>query len=66
MYRNTNLCKIVATVGRIDGREDLIEKLYLAGATVFRMNLSHAPVEEHAKKIKIIRDIEKNTAALWA
>lgn len=62
MYRNTNLCKIVATLGRIDGREDLIEKLYLAGATVFRMNLSHAPVEEHAKKIKIIRDIEKKYA----
>jgi pyruvate kinase len=54
-----NLCKIVATVGSIDGREDLIEKLYLAGASVFRMNLSHAPVSEHAQKVKIIRDLEK-------
>lgn len=59
MYKDMNLCKIVATVGNIEGREDLIEKLYLAGATVFRMNLSHASVEEHAKKIRIIREIEK-------
>ncbi len=59
MHRNNNLCKIVATIGRIDGREDLIEKLYLAGATVFRMNLSHASVAENAKKIEIIRGIEK-------
>ena len=59
MHRNTNLCKIVATIGKIDGREDLIEKLYLAGATVFRMNLSHASVRENAEKIKIIRALEK-------
>lgn len=54
-----NYCKIVATVGPIKGREDIIEKLYLAGATVFRMNLSHASVAEHAEKVKIIRDLEK-------
>ena len=54
-----NYCKIVATVGPIKGREDIIEKLYLAGARVFRMNLSHASVAEHAQKVSIIRDLEK-------
>lgn len=63
MQNNTNTqdkyCKIVATVGSIKGREDIIEKLYLAGATVFRMNLSHASVAEHAQKVDIIRGLEK-------
>lgn len=63
MQNNTkmqdNYCKIVATVGPIKGREDIIEKLYLAGARVFRMNLSHASVTEHAQKVGIIRDLEK-------
>ena len=54
-----NFCKIVATIGDITGREDIIEKLMLAGASVFRMNLSHATVQEHAVKVKIIRDLEK-------
>ncbi|MDR1123446.1 MAG: pyruvate kinase [Elusimicrobiota bacterium] len=53
-----NYCKIVATLGNIEGREDIIEKLMLAGASVFRMNLSHDSVEGHSAKIKIIRDLE--------
>ncbi len=59
IHRSGNFCKIVATVGSIQGREDIIEKLYLAGASVFRMNLSHASVQEHAQKIDIIRGLEK-------
>ncbi|MDR0952721.1 MAG: pyruvate kinase [Elusimicrobiota bacterium] len=59
MKNINHYCKIVATIGLLDGREDLIEKLYLAGATVFRMNLSHSSVADNAKKIKIIRSIEK-------
>jgi len=54
-----NYCKIVATIGSIKGRPELIEKLYLAGVRVFRMNLSHASVAEHAEKVKIIRQLEK-------
>jgi len=57
--KQDNYCKIVATVGPIKGREDIIEKLYLAGARVFRMNLSHASVAEHAEKVDIIRGLEK-------
>jgi pyruvate kinase len=53
-----NFCKIVATLGNIEGREDIIEKLMLAGASVFRMNLSHDTVEAHSVKVKIIRDLE--------
>ena len=54
-----NYCKIVATIGDITGREDLIEKLMLAGASVFRMNLSHSTVQDNAGNVKIIRDLEK-------
>jgi pyruvate kinase len=57
--KGRNSCKIVATLGNIDGREDLIEKLYLAGASVFRLNLSHSPVSGYLKHIKMIRALEE-------
>jgi pyruvate kinase len=59
MKQHTKHCKIVATVGPVQGREEILERLFLAGADVFRMNLSHAPVEEHVQKVKIIRELEK-------
>lgn len=54
-----NYCKIVATLGNTDGREHIIEDLILAGASVFRMNLSHDTVEGHSKKVQIIRALEE-------
>jgi pyruvate kinase len=36
----------------------MIEKLFLAGADVFRLNFSHGKHEEKAELIRIIRSLE--------
>ncbi len=51
--------KIVATLGPSSSDYDTIKKLAEAGVSVFRINTSHGEKQEHAEKIKIIRDIEK-------
>ncbi len=51
--------KIVATLGPSSSGYNTIKKLVQAGVSVFRINTSHGEKEEHAEKIKIIRDIEK-------
>ena len=57
MYKNKT--KIVATLGPTSNSEEMIEKLVLAGASMFRINTSHNTAEEHSKTIKKIRKIEK-------
>lgn len=54
-----NKTKIVATLGPASSDEEIIEQLVSAGATMFRLNTSHNTVEEHAKTIEKIREIEK-------
>ena len=51
--------KIVATLGPACETEKTIEKLFLSGADVFRLNFSHGDHEDHKKKVKIIRNLEK-------
>ena len=46
--------KIVATLGPACETEKAIEKLFLSGADVFRLNFSHGDHEDHKKKVKII------------
>ena len=42
--------KIVATLGPACKTEKDIEKLFLSGADVFRLNFSHGDHEDHKKK----------------
>ncbi len=51
--------KIVATLGPACETEKAIEELFLSGADVFRLNFSHGDHEDHKKKVKIIRNLEK-------
>ena len=55
--------KIVCTLGPSSDTKDKILALVKAGMNVARLNFSHGTHEEHAKKIKIVRDIsnELNT-----
>ena len=53
--RNT---KIVATLGPSSSDYDTIKALHLAGADVFRLNMSHGSHEEIAERHEIIRQIE--------
>ena len=58
MKRDRNV-KIVATLGPASDNYEMIKALHLAGADVFRLNMSHGSHEEIAERHKIIRQIEK-------
>jgi pyruvate kinase len=55
-YRNA---KILATLGPSSADERSIEKLFVAGVDVFRLNFSHGSHEEHLHRLKIIRALER-------
>ena len=60
MKRNRK-AKILATLGPASSSSDVIEKLFLQGADVFRLNFSHGSIEVHRKNCEIIRNIEKRS-----
>ncbi|WP_207539827.1 pyruvate kinase [Sabulicella rubraurantiaca] len=53
--------KIIATLGPASSTVEVIEKLFRAGADVFRLNFSHGSHEDHAARIQMIREVEKRT-----
>jgi pyruvate kinase len=50
--------KIVATLGPASSSPEMIERLFRAGADVFRLNFSHGTHEDHAARIAVIREVE--------
>ncbi len=50
--------KIVATLGPASSTKERILALVQAGANVFRLNFSHGTHEDHAARLKTIREIE--------
>lgn len=60
MRRSRNV-KIVATLGPASETYETIHALHLAGADVFRLNMSHGSHDEIREKHKIIRQIEEDT-----
>ncbi len=59
--RRTRNVKIVATLGPASETYETIHALHMAGADVFRLNMSHGSHEEIREKHKIIRQIEEDT-----
>lgn len=51
--------KIVATLGPASNTYEIIKKLHVEGADVFRLNFSHGTHDEHRRVYNLIRDIEK-------
>lgn len=51
--------KQVATLGPASSTKEMIEKLFLAGADVFRLNFSHGSQEQKKDLLLIIREIEE-------
>nr|MDQ3282328.1 pyruvate kinase [Acidobacteriota bacterium] len=49
--------KILATLGPASGNEPMIERLLTSGVDAFRLNFSHGKHEDHAKLVRIIRDV---------
>jgi pyruvate kinase len=57
--RRNRKAKIVATLGPASSSRDMIAKLAVAGADVFRLNFSHGSHEDHKERFDIIRAVEK-------
>lgn len=50
--------KMIATLGPSSATVEIIERLFRAGADVFRLNFSHGSHEDHAARILMIREVE--------
>ena len=51
--------KILVTLGPTSSSSEIIEKLFVEGADVFRLNFSHGSIKNHRKNFEIIRNLEK-------
>ncbi len=57
--RRRRRTKVIATLGPASATIEVIERLYRAGADVFRLNFSHGSHEDHAARIQMIREVEQ-------
>ncbi|NQV44616.1 MAG: pyruvate kinase [Rhodospirillales bacterium] len=57
--RRNRKAKIIATLGPASSDPEMIEKLFIAGADVFRLNFSHGSHEDHKARFDAIRELEK-------
>ena len=58
MRRERN-AKIIATLGPASDTQEMIEKLFLAGVNVFRINMSHSSHDVMRKLHGLVRNVEK-------
>ena len=56
--RRTRKVKILATLGPASNTEDMIRKLFEAGADVFRINMSHSSHDMLRDLVAKIRNVE--------
>ncbi|MXQ12771.1 pyruvate kinase [Microvirga makkahensis] len=56
--RRSRRTKILATLGPASESQEMIEKLFEAGADVFRLNMSHLPREKLKDRVATIRAVE--------
>ncbi len=56
--RRERKAKIIATLGPASSDDAMIEKLFDAGADVFRLNFSHGTHEDHKRRFDAIRALE--------
>ncbi|MGA0540628.1 pyruvate kinase [Neotabrizicola sp. VNH66] len=52
--------KVVATLGPASSTYDMICELFVAGADVFRLNMSHGTHEDIRERHRIIREVERD------
>jgi pyruvate kinase len=58
--------KIVCTIGPASRTPEMLKRLALAGADVFRLNFSHGSHEDHLTTIRMIRDLSRDLSAPFA
>lgn len=52
--------KIVATLGPASATPETVRALFEAGADMFRLNFSHGAHDQHAERVRWIREIERD------
>jgi pyruvate kinase len=57
--RRQRSAKILATLGPASSSPSILEKLFLEGADIFRLNFSHGSAEDHRARFESIRAIER-------
>ncbi|WP_413163281.1 pyruvate kinase [Capilliphycus salinus ALCB114379] len=57
MQTLTHRTKIVATIGPASQDPNILKQMALAGMNVARLNFSHGSYEDHAKTVKMLRDV---------
>ena len=58
MLRST---KIVATLGPATNDAQTLERMFLAGLDVVRMNFSHGSAEDHVRRAELVREVCRKT-----
>ena len=58
--------QLVCTLGPASATPKMVRGLVEAGASVFRVNLSHGTPEEHARSVGIVREAERDTGRVLA
>ncbi len=59
LQKRSRKVKILATLGPASSSDEMIEKLLIAGADAFRVNMSHGEQAQHAETIARIRAAEE-------
>jgi pyruvate kinase len=62
IVRRRRSTKIVATLGPATSSDEMIERLFLAGVDLFRLNFSHGSQDGHRDNVERIRRVEKHYA----
>src|SRR5574337_1004556 len=57
--RRTRNAKIVATLGPASSDPQVIERLFVAGVDVFRLNFSHGSAADHRARVDALRAVER-------
>ncbi len=57
--RRRRRTRIIATLGPASSTPEVLARLFQAGADVFRLNFSHGTHDDHAARIGMIRDLER-------
>ena len=58
--------KIICTLGPASEQPELLERMIEAGMDVARFNTAHGDPQEHAKRIRLVRDVAKRAGATVA
>jgi pyruvate kinase len=58
--------KLVCTLGPASATPRLVRALVEAGASIFRINVSHGTPEDHARFLGLVRDVERATGKALA